>query len=360
MNDTAKSNRMLVGYATTAAVVELARASGMTTSWQQRRAMLGACLLALAMAMSACGSEPRTGAFIVDVESGNTTRIAGDGSVIWPATSPGPAVWNETSLRLFSATDNERQAIDLDQAAEGSLDLSADHYTYVAPRSDVVSLDAGNVILGSLEGGHPKPVLGLGRTPRFEADGDSLLATQVSGDPNIPNSDRFREQLIRIPVAGSSRPEQVRAPESTVQDVLPDGRLLLRTGPGRRNRIVLRERNGTTRTIVPNDSSRLIRLSNDGKHLLYVNSGGGIQTGPVANEEPKRTLRGNFPSAAWSADGTRIAATTFDGRVIVMQRDGTRQRVVAKFEDALLADVAWSGDGRRLIIDAEEPPAPST
>jgi Tol biopolymer transport system component len=71
-----------------------------------------------------------------------------------------------------------------------------------------------------------------------------------------------------------------------------------------------------------------------------------------------RALEGEVTTSrpVWSPDGRLIAVSDYEGRILVMQPDGSERRTVTEIERAEIRDLAWSPDGRRLAFVARVVP----
>lgn len=318
-------------------------------------------LAVAAVCLAGCGSDPKTGAFLVDVATGSTQRFAGDGSVLWPTTSNGPIVWTTSRARFYAEDGDEMRAVDLKDAAEDSFTVAGNHYAYVSlDEANSVSLTNGNVITGQLNRDGTQMLVRNGSRPWFTPDGRAVLTATGLNEPLRAGGDGPSEQLLSAPLSGAEPTPLRNAPSPTILASFGTIGFLFDVRRGNRSTVVLRRPNGATKTLALNRVWRSIDFAPAASRLIYASSsGGGIRMGTLTGGEPRSIARGNYLTAKWSPDGKRIAATTYDGRVLVMRPDGTDVSTVTTFKDQWPVNVAWSPDGRSLAVDVEEQPEPS-
>lgn len=332
------------------------------TVWFSVRRCVPTALAVASIGALGCGAASDTGTFIVDVSSGSQNRIGGDGTVLWPPGTGGPIVWTTEHARVYDATGDETRSIDLKNASEDSFAVSGDRYAYVSLDDDpgVPLLAVGDLVTGTLGGDDPRVLLQGATRPWFTDNGQAILTARASKEPLRALGDNAPRQLVRAPLSGARPTPVAGAPSSTILAVLGSAGVLFDRATEDRDTVVLQRPDGRTRTVAANRIWRTIDFSARTSRLLYTSSsGGGLAIGGLRGTEPSRIARGTYLTARWAPDSRRIAATTYDGRILNMKPDGTDVATVSDFKGRWPTKIAWAPDGRSLAVTVEEPPAPS-
>jgi Tol biopolymer transport system component len=117
------------------------------------------------------------------------------------------------------------------------------------------------------------------------------------------------------------------------------------------------------------------RLSPDGRTLLigatrFAGDGRFYLFTVPATGGPSRKISGEVLTerAAWSPDGSWIAAANYDGDVLIIKPDGSDQQTVVHLSGGSASNplegpntvqidhLAWSRDGDRIVFKAEKVP----
>jgi hypothetical protein len=232
----------------------------------------------------------------------------------------------------------------------------------VSPRGDRIA-----AIEGSVEG-HSIVTVDLEGRRRVLATGLAFTAPALAWSPRgdevwfsaekIAEGGRegsWKPALRAVSVGGRER-VVLRLPEYlSLQDVAPDGRVLLTVGT-MRSEVIARARGDTReRNLSWHEGSSFTELSRDGRRLLFFEA---VELAtylrPMDGGPPIRLCEGLAnglsPDGAWVV---RIGMDHFDGRFTLLPTGAGEPRVVSGPRIAPWA-LHWFADGRRFLVTGHE------
>jgi Tol biopolymer transport system component len=173
--------------------------------------------------------------------------------------------------------------------------------------------DGGLRVVDVLTGAERRLTHGLVFDPRWSPDGTAIL---------FERSSREAVGLFAARVAGGAPRTVGPRLVSAEPEWSPDGRTVALSG---------------------------VTFAGDRRYHLYVLD---------VRRRTLRALDGEIMSTrpAWSPDGRLVAVSDYEGRVLVIEPDGSERRTLTELEGAEIRDLAWSPDGRRLAFVARVVP----
>jgi Tol biopolymer transport system component len=166
--------------------------------------------------------------------------------------------------------------------------------------------------------------------------------------------------VFAVPLSGKERLVTRVPADLTLQDVMPDGRVLLARDSWRRGLIVHRFQDTTERDFTWLDWSYPVTLSNDGQTLLFREEG--EAGGPTYAVYLRRTdgsaavRLGDGQSLALSPDGNWALACRGDKQTdLFLLPTGPGEPRTLKGHEVIHNAARWFPDGKRLLIAGIEP-----
>ena len=161
--------------------------------------------------------------------------------------------------------------------------------------------------------------------------------------------------VFAVPLSGKERLVTRVPADLTLQDVMPDGRVLLARDSWRRGLIVHREEDTRERDFTWLDWSYPVTLSNDGKTLLFREegeAGGPTYAVYLRKTDGSPAVRlGDGQSLALSPDGNWALACRADQQTdLFLLPTGPGEPRTLKGHDVIHNAARWFPDGKRLLI----------
>jgi dipeptidyl aminopeptidase/acylaminoacyl peptidase len=161
--------------------------------------------------------------------------------------------------------------------------------------------------------------------------------------------------VFAVPLSGKERLVARVPADLTLQDVMPDGRVLLARDSWRRGLIVHRNQDTTERDFTWLDWSYPVTLSNDGQMLLFREegeAGGPTYAVYLRNTDGSAAVRlGDGQSLALSPDGKWALACRGDKQTdLFLLPTGPGEPRILKGHDIIHNAARWFPDGKRLLI----------
>ena len=161
--------------------------------------------------------------------------------------------------------------------------------------------------------------------------------------------------VFAVPLSGKERLVTRVPADLTLQDVMPDGRVLLARDSWRRGLIVHREEDTRERDFTWLDWSYPVTLSNDGKTLLFREegeAGGPTYAVYLRKTDGSPAVRlGDGQSLALSPDGNWALACRGDQQTdLFLLPTGPGEPRTLKGHDVIHNAARWLPDGKRLLI----------
>ncbi|MGB7131363.1 MAG: protein kinase [Candidatus Sulfotelmatobacter sp.] len=161
--------------------------------------------------------------------------------------------------------------------------------------------------------------------------------------------------VFAVPLSGKERLVTRVPADLTLQDVMPDGRVLLARDSWRRGLIVHREEDTRERDFTWLDWSYPVTLSNDGKTLLFREegeAGGPTYAVYLRKTDGSPAVRlGDGQSLALSPDGNWALACRGDQQTdLFLLPTGPGEPRTLKGHDVIHNAARWFPDGKRLLI----------
>ena len=166
--------------------------------------------------------------------------------------------------------------------------------------------------------------------------------------------------VFAVPLSGKERLVARVPADLTLQDVMPDGRVLLARDSWRRGLIVHRNEDTTERDFTWLDWSYPVTLSNDGRTLLFREegeAGGPTYAVYLRNTDGSAAVRlGDGQSLALSPDGKWALACRGDKQTdLFLLPTGAGEPRTLKGHEVIHNAARWFPDGKRLLIAGIEP-----
>ena len=330
-------------------------------------------ILLLTVGLAGCGSAE--GLYVIDVKSGKSTRVAKTAHVaegeavsvpagIWSQTGPELLAYDEQSLRTITRSGEVRHTVALSGPADGSVVIRGNRFMYVNTEVPSVgnlsseALDIGDLMIGELTGNRPpRRLLTYASTPHFAPDGQRALAEKGRDKSG-------RSEPVVVPLTGGAPKPFPRGRRATAW--LRDGRVL-RQIPGDRDGIVeiaTFDKSGRRKPIAEANDNATPLPSPDGRWLAINGVLGGdefnsLYVVSLAGGQPRRVGPSAIVSSAgWSPDSRRLVATTVDGAVVTLNRDGSNMQPLKRFDHLEARGASWSPDGRAIAVTIiDDPPS---
>jgi serine/threonine protein kinase/Tol biopolymer transport system component len=166
--------------------------------------------------------------------------------------------------------------------------------------------------------------------------------------------------VFAVPLSGKERLVARVPADLTLQDVMPDGRVLLARDSWRRGLIVHRAEDTTERDFTWLDWSYPVTLSNDGQTLLFREegeAGGPTYAVYLRKTDGSAAVRlGDGQSLALSPDGNWALACRGDKQTdLFLLPTGPGEPRTLKGHDIIHNAARWFPDGKRILIAGIEP-----
>ena len=166
--------------------------------------------------------------------------------------------------------------------------------------------------------------------------------------------------VFAVPLSGKERLVTRVPADLTLQDVMPDGRVLLARDSWRRGLIVHRAEDATERDFTWLDWSYPVTLSADGRTLLFREegeAGGPTYAVYLRKTDGSPAVRlGDGQSLALSPDGNWALACRGDTQTdLFLLPTGPGEPRTLKGHDIIHNSARWFPDGKRLLIAGIEP-----
>ena len=217
----------------------------------------------------------------------------------------------------------------------------------------------GRIFTADLDGGNPKQVK-LGGQGLHEVsvcgDGKHIVYTETTGET---------EDIWRVDADGSNPVQLTREKSASSPNCAPDGSWLIYWSDEEHAHYRIPIEGGApTKTSFPNANSPYLRISPDGKSVIYnveKQESGKTPYGVIVAPANGGTMTTGFPMVAgmgmtppqWSPDGRELYFNLMrHGAANIWRMDGPggAMKQVTDFETGLIASFAWSQDGKTLYV----------
>ena len=218
----------------------------------------------------------------------------------------------------------------------------------------------GRVFTADTDGGNPKQVaLGGGQGLREVSacgDGKHVVYTETTGDT---------EDIWRVDADGSNPLQLTRDQSASSPNCAPDGRWIIYWNDAEHTHYRIPIEGGSpTKTSFPNEGSPYLRISPDGKSVVYnveKQESGKTPYGVIVAPANGGAMTTGFPMVSgmgmappqWSPDGRELYFNLMrHGAANIWKMDGPGgpMKQVTDFPSGLIASFAWSQDGKTLYV----------
>lgn len=206
----------------------------------------------------------------------------------------------------------------------------------------------------------PTRYRGVNSAPSFSPDGRRIAFLSVRGSENFGQEGR----LISVRALDTGEETDLHSRLSHIESFRwsPDGRLLLVSGSDRRARgglFLVDARSGRAEPLLIDESASFRGLegvwTRDGKAVLYV-AGNQVRRLEIDSGREEMVYRhgSTLSLPALSPDGRRLAFAAAGGGVFVFELGSGGAQPVAAPQRGYLSALAWSRDGRELLMTIGE------
>ena len=217
----------------------------------------------------------------------------------------------------------------------------------------------GHVFTADADGGNPKQVKLGGQGARDVSacgDGKHIVYTESTGEA---------EDVWRVDADGSNRLQLTREKAASSPNCAPDGRWIIYWNDAQRELYRTSIEGGPfTRANLPNAGSPYLRISPDGKSVIYSSENQGrskteyslviapANGGAAITSFPMVPGMGMAPPE-WAPDGRELYFNLMRqgaANIWKMESPGGAMEQVTDFPTGLIASFAWSQDGKTLYV----------